>query len=355
MPNLILPGRRLRRRWQTIAFAVIAVLLALAPARGFAQTFMYISDGNFVDLYNFSTHTLNGSFISVTSATGVAVDSTGNVYVGSTDLPDGGSGIMKYNGTTGAQIGAGPFVGYEGHNDSGPDPIDVTNPAGMKFSTSGNLYVADESGASNVHIYSSTGVSQGNLTGGDLTSPTGVAFDSGGNLVAVGGGYVARSLGATAPFTDLVAPGTGGSPPNGNLTNPISVAVRSNGQIYVIDTSNSGGNGAVLRFNSDGSFDTDLIQFTTFVPADLSFGPDGLLYVSGIDIESNLGEILAYSKDGAFVQAVISGGFSSNAGPTFFVAIPEPSTWMLPSLLGLLLLLARKRLGRLPFAILPAA
>ena len=309
--------------------------LALLPNRGAAQTYLYIADGDFVDRYDFSTQILNPSFISAPSATGVATDAAGNVYVGTTFLPSGGSGILKFNGATGAPIGSGPFVGYEGNNTNGPDPIDVTNPAGMKFSTSGNLYVADESGAQNVHIYSSTGVSQGNLTGWDLGAPTGVAFDSSGNLDAVGGGYVARSVGATVPFVDLVAPGTGGPIPNGNLTNPVSVAVRANGQIYVIDTSNSNGNGAILRFNSDGSYDSKIVQYSSFEPFDLAFGPDGRMYVSGIDVGDNLGEVIAYSKDGVFLDTVISGGFSNSAGPGFFAIVPEPATWVLPGLLGL--------------------
>ncbi len=328
---------------QSIAVILSVLGLALSPSRSAAQTYMYIADGDFVDRYDFSTDTLNTNFISIPSATGVATDANGNVYVGTTSLQPGGSGIMEFNGITGAQIGSGPFVGYEGNNTNGPDPIDVTNPAGMKFSTTGNLYVADEGGAQNVHIYSSTGVSQGNVTGGDLGVPQDVAFDNNGNLYAVGGGYVVKSLGGTAPFVDLVAPGTGGPIPNGNLTNPVSLAVRANGQIYVVDTSNDNGDGAILRFNSDGSFDSKLVQYTSFEPFDLEFGPDGGFYVSGIDVLQNLGEVLAYSKDGTLLQTVISGGFSSSAGPGFFAIVPEPATWILPGLLTVGLIARRRK------------
>ncbi|HVU36988.1 MAG TPA: hypothetical protein VHC95_01500, partial [Opitutales bacterium] len=117
--------------------AVIFCFLALWPAYARAQAVLYYVDGDNVGAFNFDTTSVNGSLIAQVGATGVTTDSHGYVYVGTDSSAPGigdGPGVVEFNGTTGARVGAGAFVPYTGNADS------VINPQGMRFGPSGNLY-----------------------------------------------------------------------------------------------------------------------------------------------------------------------------------------------------------------------
>src|SRR5271170_5815701 len=94
---------------------------------------LFISDDNGIEKYDFQSETLTnlvpdnsnpGSFM------GLAIGPNGNLFAAA-QVPAGQ--VYEYNPVTGAQIGAGPFVFYEGTPPS-PDPHDVNGPEGMKFS-----------------------------------------------------------------------------------------------------------------------------------------------------------------------------------------------------------------------------
>ena len=159
------------------------VFVASSPA---AAAELFVTDNRNDDVvHRFNTTTGNSDLadIALLGASGLAVGPDGNLYAASTTSAE----VFRYNATTGAQIGSGPFVSFNGLNDG----HDVQNPQGMRFGPNGNLYIADVT-SSNVHIYSPTGASLGTLenNGGippPLVQPTDVAFDSSGNLYVVSG------------------------------------------------------------------------------------------------------------------------------------------------------------------------
>ena len=255
-------------------FASATAIYVAATAH--AQS-LYISDDNGVEKYDFSTSSL--STLVPTSGdlfdlTGVTIGPNGNLFVAATaPTPQ----IYQYNATTGAPVGVQPFVNYEGTPPS-PDPHDVINPQGMRFSpTNNNLYVADVSGATaNAHIYDGiTGASIGALGDPTLDEPSDVAFDKNGNLYVVNPGFenILTSAHGTDAFMAFTNPGDGG------VVNPTALTFGPDGKLYVLDISTD----TIDRFNANGTFDKTLVSFGLFQPTDLAFGPDGKLYVSGTD------------------------------------------------------------------------
>jgi len=308
------------RRCSAIFFIWAVTAVWILPAALHAQVRLFVSDGNGVERYDFASHSLStlvpesaGAF----SMTGLTVGPNGNLFVAATGpAPQ----IFEYNQATGAQIGAQPFVFYEGTPPS-PDPHDVINPQGMRFSPlNGNLYVADVSGSTaNVHMYGPTGASLGALTDATLDQPSDVAFDAHGNMYVVNPGManVLVSALGTQPLTEFVSTQSGG------LTNPTALTFGPDGKLYVLDLSTS----AIDRYNSNGSFDTTVVSFPLFQPAGLAFGPDGKLYVSGIDLLQNAGQILRFTPDGVPDGIPVASGLLN---PTFIAFnVPEPSTAML--------------------------
>ncbi|HVU38145.1 MAG TPA: PEP-CTERM sorting domain-containing protein, partial [Opitutales bacterium] len=242
-----------------------------------------------------------------------------------------GPGVVEFNGTTGARVGAGAFVPYTGNADS------VINPQGMRFGPSGNLYIADVTN-SEVHIFSSTGTSLGTLTGDNVVQPTDVAFDASGNLYVVSGQGIGVSAGASVPFVDFVSTGTAATI---GMNNPKGLAFASDGKLYVTDVQSD----KIFLFDANGTFDSvfanlDTVTGGIFTPAYLTFGPNGDLYVSGTGELS--GEIIGF-HNGTYDGVLVTG--LNNPGSLAFTpdAVPEPSTWILPAILAGLIGVGRRR------------
>ncbi len=194
----------------------------------------------------------NGQF---DSPQGVAVDSPGNVYVadssGSISAPYGNNRVEKFTstGTYVTQFGCATGV-----CSVGSAPGQFFEPYGVAVDSSGNLYVADF-GNSRVEKFTSTGtyVTQWGSYGfgpGQFDTPRGVAVDSSGNVYVTdyGGRGVEKF---TSTGTYITQWGSYGSS-NGQFKGPSDVAVDSDGNVYVVDS----GNVRVEKFTSTGTYVT---------------------------------------------------------------------------------------------------
>jgi glucose/arabinose dehydrogenase len=330
------------KKTTTSALVSAALALLVCAAVQVARADLYISDGGRVGRYSNSGALINADFITLDSLTGIAFGPNGNLYA-ATQNP---GSIYQYNPNTGAQVGSGPFVFYEGTPPT-PDPHDVNGPEGLHFGPDGNLYVADVT-VSNLHLYSSTGASLGALTspspsdpgGPVLSQPTAVAFDPQGRMDVANAQGVTRYDPGTGKFTNLIPAVS--SPPH-----PLNVAqdvtVDSNGYIYIVDS--SGASSGVVRYNSDGSFDrliadfahTSVLPAGNFNPQGLTIGPDGNLYVSVQNLDFSVGEVLRYTPTGTFIDSLVGAGdfsdpttlTSSASFLAFSPAVPEPSSFIL--------------------------
>jgi DNA-binding beta-propeller fold protein YncE len=317
-----------------VVFTLLATCLLLMHQLRAAD--LFITDGD--SIYKFDGTTLTPNFVGPLSDVfagsfgGTVIGPDGNLYVASDD----DSEIFRVNPTTGAQIGAGPFVNFEGavQNPPGPDPHDVIIPQGMKFGPDGNLYVADGGGNQTIHVYDQAGNSVTNLGLHDpnLLAPRGVAFDSQNNL------WVANQSGGIAKFN----PGTSNFDaidPNhlNGLGDPFDLAFSPlDAKLYVVDEQND----QILRFTSSGDPDGTFTTFNGifFIPAGMAFDSSGDLFVSGLNLDAgDDGEVLEFDPNGDLLGTPVTG----LSNPSFLTFAPEP-TCLAGLCLGMLLMHRRR-------------
>ena len=186
---------------------------------------------------------------------GVAVDSSGNVYVaeyGNNDIrkitPDGV--VTLFAGSTAGPTGMG-------HANGTGSAASFWNPTGVAVDSAGNVYVADESnneirmitpaGAVTTFAGSTTaGNTNGTGAGASFSAPNGIAIDSSGNLwVTDSGNNEIREIttpGAvvTTPYGNGTAGRTNAVGTAAEFNNPTAIAVDpSSGNLFVADTGNN--------------------------------------------------------------------------------------------------------------------
>ena len=194
------------------------------------------------------------------SPAGVAVDSSGNVYV----ADYGNDRIRKITQTGGAwTVGTLAGSGAEGYQDGAAASAQFDSPVGVAVDKSGNVYVAD---SDNHRIRKITKEDDGTWTvdtlAGDGTKgdqddtptttarfeePEGVALDSSGNVyVADGGNHRIRKITKEKDRTWTVSTIAGsrtlghldGAAATAQFRNPTAVALDSSGNVYVADENN---------------------------------------------------------------------------------------------------------------------
>ena len=192
-----------------------------------------------------SAGSANGQFM---GPFGVAVDSSGNVYV----ADYGNNRVEKFTGTGTylSQLGC-----PTGACSSGSGNGQFNEPSGVAVDSSGNVYVTDFQN-NRVEKFTSTGLfvtKWGSLGSGDgqFDAPYGVAVDGSGNVyVADFGNDRVEKFTSTGLFVTKWGSGPGSG--NGQFDVPYGVAVDGSGNVYVADS----GNHRVEKFTSTGTFVT---------------------------------------------------------------------------------------------------
>ncbi len=187
---------------------------------------------------------------------GVAVDSSGNVYIADTSnqrirkvsaasgniTTVAGNGTSGYSGDTGAATGA-----------------QLNNPSGVALDASGNIYIADNNNArirkvtvstGNITTVAGNGTSgysgdSGAATSASISSPFAVAVDSAGDIYIsdVGNNRVRKvdTSGNITTYAGTGSPGFSGdtgAPTSAMLSRPQGLALDSSGNLYIADQNN---------------------------------------------------------------------------------------------------------------------
>ncbi len=207
------------------------------------------SSGNVTTLAGSSSGFADGSGTNAqfNKPTGIAIDSSGNVYVADTVNHK----IRKIDSSGNVTTFAGSSSGFA---DGSGTNAQFNNPKGISIDSSGNVYVADtlnhkirkidSSGHVTTVAGSSSGFADGNVTTAQFNLPQGVDVDNNGNIyVADSSNHKIRKIDNFGNVTTLAGSGTDGFA-DGNATTakfnvPYAVTVDNNGNIYVVDESNN--------------------------------------------------------------------------------------------------------------------
>jgi DNA-binding beta-propeller fold protein YncE len=248
------------------------VYVADASGDSNGQIQKFDANGNFIARVGQNNGTAQG-FI---SAHRITTDSSGNVYATDGAVESASNVVKKFNSSGVFQFAFGATVSSGGVFQLA---------AGIAVDSSGNIYVADAI-ASVVRKFSSTGTSMGTIGSsgsgdGQFSGPVGIAIDSGNNLyVADSGNNRIQKFNSAGTFvTKWGTMGTG----NGEFNSPQGVAVDSLGTVYVADT----GNNRAQLFSNTG----------TFIEAVGSAGSGDGQFAGAADIASNTAGTFFYVVD----------------------------------------------------------
>ncbi len=253
-----------------------------------------ISLGNSTDILN-SKQTFASTNMS--QPYGLTFDNSGNLYVAN----QASSLVTKFNSS-------GVFDSYFGGNPN----TNLNGAVDVAFDSSGNLFVSN-SGFNRISKFDSSGVYQ---TTGSITSSVanlnGIAFSSSGNLYAANAG-AANTISIFSSTGSFLSNITG-------LSGPRDLTFDAADNLYVVN----GLANSVRKYNSSGVFQTT-ITGNMSSPMGIVFDSSGNMYVS--NNESNT--ISKFNASGAFQFAWSTG---ASTGPRYMVLAPEPSTWFLGGL-----------------------
>lgn len=268
----------------------------------------------------------------------ITVDSNGNYYWG-----DYLTWIVREvsGGTINTIAGDGTF-GYSG--DTGPGKqAELSGVHGLAVDSKGNIYIADTfngrvrmltapgsitAPAGTITTFAGNGTygysgDGGPATSAELTQPSGVAVDSGGNVYITDyGNYTVRKVntsGAISTFAGTGVPGysgDGGPANKATFASPYAIAIDSSGNIYISDL----GNTNIRQITTDGNIHT----IVSGVSADaIAVDGAGSIYFP----DSFTHTVRKILSDGTqFVIAGIPGspGFSGDGGPGTSAQLNQP-------------------------------
>lgn len=293
------------------------------------------------------------------SPNGVLVDKAGNIYIADSIF----NVLRKVNASGVISTIAGGPAGSLG--DGGPAAnarlvINGTH-TGMALDNAGNFYIADygdsrirkidASGTITTVAGSSTSIGLGGFSGdggpatsAQLNSPTGVAFDSSGNMyIADFGNFRIRKVDTSGNINTIAGVGAGGGSDTGDggpaisatLTGPADVAVDRNGNVYIADTEhvrviNSAG---IINTAAHGFFGTCSQTPTPVANADvaangLTVDASGNLYIA-----DKSGGCIQLLETNGMVTSVAGGGTNLNGdgGPATSAAFTPTAVALDPS------------------------
>ncbi len=279
----------------------------------------------------------------------IAVDSSGNLYIA--DSSDDRIRKVDTSGviSTFAGTGTGGFSGDGGQATS----AQLNDPHGVAVDSSGNVYIADylnnrirkvdTSGV--ITTVAGTGTYGFSGDGGQATSawlrrPEGVGVDSSGNVyIADSRSHRIRKVDTSGVITTVAGNGgqgtvgDGGQATSANVTWPTDVEVDSSGNLYIVQAANTDRirkvdtTGVITSFaagdNNFGGDDGPATSALLYFPNDVTVDGSGNLYI----VDTNNERIRKVDTSGVISTVAGTGtaGFSGDGGQATAAQLNDPS------------------------------
>ena len=249
----------------------------------------------------------------------LAVDSSGNVYI-----DERGDGRIRKIDTKGniSTIAGNGTLGFTGDSGTGTT-AELNLPQGVAIDSSGNVYIADTQNnrvrklsggtistvaGNGVYAYSGD---NGPAIQAQLNSPQAVAADAAGNFyIADTANHVVRKVAANGTITTLAGNGSAGSggdngaATSAQLNKPAGVTVDSAGNVYIADTANS----RVRKVVPGGTISTVAGGGTPGYGGDGGAGTSAALnFPSGLAVDA-AGNVYIADTDNSVIRKLSTGG-----------------------------------------------
>src|ERR1041385_2134294 len=337
----------LQRRICLGAYLAVCLLLNAWPAQSQAIITTFAGNGNMT----FPSDGVLATAASLNHPRGLAIDSTGSVYISDTDnwrvrrvSPAGIISSVAGNGSYGA-AGDGSMAISASFSD-------VT---GIALDAAGTLYIADASNrrirkvtpGGIVTTFAGTGIEGSSGDGGlatnaTLNRPVSVTIDVAGNLyicdsashnirrVSLASGIITRYAGSgLAAFF-----GDGGQATGASLMFPLGVATDKSGNLYIADAGNNcirrvspggviatvAGNGNRAGFAGDGAAATVALLN---IPSDVAVDGSGSLFIADSG-NNRIRKVDGASGIISTIAGTNSNGFSGDGGPALGAMLDFP-------------------------------
>src|SRR5216684_118868 len=310
-------------------------------ADGFNNRVRMISSGTITTVAGTGTAGFSGDGKAATAAQltdpiGVAVDSSGNLYIA-----DAGNNVIRKVTSSGtiSTIAGNNSAGYSG--DTGdPTKAQLNDPVAVAVDSSGNVYIAD---ANNNVIRMVSGTTISTIVGGSATPftqlnhPDGLALGPGGTIYIADTGNKRSAKFANGALTSFAGNGSSafsgdnGPAINASLNDPVGVAVDAMGNVYIADTLHnrirkvtSSGIITTIAGQGDAFYGGDggpAINAKLFFPHDVAIDSSGKVYVA--DTSNNVIRLLVPQSPILFADSVVNGAnfLSPNVSPGALASI----------------------------------
>ena len=260
------------------------------------------------------------------SPVGLALDAKGNLYIADTN----NSAIRKVSNGTISTVAGNGVQGYSG--DGGPAlSARLNDPQGVAVDSAGNLYITDTlnyairqvSPNGSIATIAGNGVAGYSGDGGpasqaQLTYPTGIAVDSGGDVYFGDAGASVRKIYANGTIATIAGNGSigytgdGGPATSASLDGPTGIALNSNGDVYVADSANDAVRLLYLQFSA-------VTNAASNLTGAIAPGEVVVLYGSGLGPAS----LATYQLENGEVPPSVAGTsvyFNGTAGPVLYAS-----------------------------------
>ncbi|MHC1685848.1 MAG: DUF4073 domain-containing protein [Clostridiaceae bacterium] len=311
-------------------FLIIVLMISSMETTTFASG--SILPGHISTVAGSGTQGYSGDGGAATSAqiatpTGVAVDSSGNIYIA--DRLN--NRIRKVDTSGNISTVAGSATGGYSGDGGAATSAQLYSPYGVAVDSSGNIYIADtlnnrirkvDATSGNISTVAGGGAEIGDggpATSAQLYQPHGVAVDSSGNIyIADRLNYCIRKVDTSGNISTVAGiitepgySGDGGAATSAKLNNPIGVAVDSSGNIYIADTYNN----RIRKVDTSGNISTVAGEGTRSYSGDGGAATSAKLNrPNGVVVDSSGNIYIADTDNNRIRKVDTSGSISTVAG-----------------------------------------